>query len=87
MDKRDIRRIATKKFMENFDEQFSESLLEAQTEEASHEPQKACLGEDKCQDDEQFNLSDLEEAIADIDEYMKTHKKQPPSSSSPESNL
>ena len=82
MDKREIRRIATKKFMENFDEQFSESLLESQKEQPIPEPEKTCIREEKCQHDEQFNLSDLEEAIADIDEYMETHKKQPPSSSS-----
>lgn len=80
MDKRDIRRITTKKFMEDFDRQLSESLQEAQSKQSNSKPDKTYIRQEKCQPDEQFNLSDLEEAIADIDEYIKTHQKEPPSS-------
>ncbi|MGB3512546.1 MAG: hypothetical protein WBA93_25580 [Microcoleaceae cyanobacterium] len=80
MDKRKIRRSATKKFMENFDQQFSESLQETQNEKSSSKPDPTYIGEEESKSDEQFYLSDLEEAMADIDEYMKTNKKEPPSS-------
>lgn len=72
MDKREIRRSATKKFMDNFEQQFSHSLVETESDKSSSESPNT----HKKQED--LNLSDLEEAIADIEQYMETHQKQPP---------
>ncbi len=76
MDKRDFRNQAAKKFMENFEEQLNSSLQETHIEERnSQSPNTNDV-------DGQFNLSELEEAIADIDEYIQTNKTHPPSSTS-----
>jgi hypothetical protein len=79
MDKREIRLSATKKFMDNFDQQFSHSLVETESEKSSSESPNIHKKQEEFADDEDLNLSDLEEAIADIEKYMEeTHQKQPP---------
>lgn len=75
MDKREIRRSATKKFMDNFDQQFSHSLVETESNKSSSDSPNTHKKQEECED---LNLSDLEEAIADIEQYMETHQKQPP---------
>ncbi|MGD1714365.1 hypothetical protein ACP6PK_13400 [Dapis sp. BLCC M172] len=82
MDKRDIRSRAAKTFMDNFEKQLNLALQENQTEENNSEPANIHKKSKENEPDEQFNLSDLEEAIADIDEYIQTNKKHPPSSTS-----
>ena len=82
MDKRDIRSRAAKTFMDNFEKQLNLALQENQTEEHNSEPANTHKKSKEHQSDEQFNLSQLEEAIADIDEYIQTNKKNPPLSTS-----
>ena len=67
MDKRDIRTKAAKTFVESFEKQFNSSL-----EETKHEKSNSYLQGTE-QPDQKFDLSDLEEAIADIDQYMETN--------------
>lgn len=78
MDKREIRRSATKKFMDNFEQQFSHSLVETESNKSGSDSPNTHKKQEECADDEDLNLSDLEEAIADIEQYMETHHKQPP---------
>ncbi|MGD1806394.1 hypothetical protein ACP6PL_13280 [Dapis sp. BLCC M126] len=80
MDKRDIRGTAAKIFMDNFEKQLNLALQENQTEEHNSELTNIHKKNKENGPDEQFNLSELEEAIADIDEYIQTNKKEPPSS-------
>ncbi|MEM1172895.1 MAG: hypothetical protein AAGJ08_28440 [Cyanobacteria bacterium P01_H01_bin.35] len=82
MDKRDIRSKAAKTFIDNFEKQLNLALQENQTEEHNSEPANINKKSKENEPDEQFNLSELEEAIADIDEYIQTNKKHPPSSTS-----
>ncbi|MCL2924983.1 MAG: hypothetical protein MGF17_10255 [Trichodesmium sp. MAG_R04] len=68
--------------MDNFEKQLDMALQETQTEKDNSEPantQKKSKGNEFY---EEFNLSELEEAIADIDEYIQKSKKYPPSSTS-----
>ncbi len=82
MDKRDIRSRAAKTFMDNFEKQLNLALQETQIEENNSELANTHKKSKEHQSDEQFNLSQLEEAIADIDEYIQTNKKNPPLSTS-----
>ncbi len=82
MDKRDIRSRAAKTFMDNFEKRFNLALQETQIEENNSELANTHKKSKEHQSDEQFNLSELEEAIADIDEYIQTNKKNPPLSTS-----
>ena len=84
MDKReiDIRNRAAKTFMDNFEKQLDMALQETQIEENSSELASTTKKSKEYQFDEEFNLSKLEEAIADIDEYIQTNQTQQPSSTS-----
>ena len=84
MDKReiDIRNRAAKTFMDNFEKQLDMALQETQTEENNSELANTHKKSKEYQSDEEFNLSKLEEAIADIDEYIQTNQKHQPSSTS-----
>ena len=78
----DIRNIAAKTFMDNFDKQLDIALPETQTEEDNSELANTHKKSKEYQYDGEFNLLELEEAIADIEEYLQTKKKhQPPSAS------
>ncbi len=81
MDKReiDIRNRAAKTFMENFEKQLNQALQENQTEEHNSELANIHKKSKENEPEEQFKLSELEEAIADIDEYIQTNNKNPPS--------
>lgn len=72
MDKRDIRSQAAKTFIESFETQLNSSLQEATHEESNSYLQNTEESEQK------FSLSELEEAIADIDQYMDTNHKSKP---------
>ncbi|NEQ35662.1 MAG: hypothetical protein F6K40_04880 [Okeania sp. SIO3I5] len=84
MDKKeiDIRNRAAKTFMDNFEKQLDIALQETQIEENNSELANTPKKSKEYQSDEEFNLSKLEEAIADIDEYIQTNQKQQPSSTS-----
>ncbi|MCL2931434.1 MAG: hypothetical protein MGG11_03800 [Trichodesmium sp. MAG_R03] len=84
MDKKEIyiRNRRAKIFMNNFEKQLDTALQETPTEEDNSELANTQKKLKENESDEEFNLSDLEEAIADIDEYIETNKKYPPLSSS-----
>ncbi|NEN87861.1 MAG: hypothetical protein F6K48_02615 [Okeania sp. SIO3H1] len=72
MDKKDIRSQAAKTFVESFEKQLDNSL-----QEPNHEKSNSPLPETE-ESNQKFSLSELEEAIADIDQYMETnHQSQP----------
>ncbi|MDY7002404.1 MAG: hypothetical protein SWX82_00125 [Cyanobacteriota bacterium] len=72
MDKKDIRTQAAKTFIESFEKQLDSSL-----EEPNHEKSNSYLPEPE-ESNQKFSLSDLEEAIADIDQYMETNHNSKP---------
>lgn len=72
MDKKDIRSKAAKTFIETFEKQLNSSL-----EEANNEKSNSYL-QDTEQSDPKLSLSELEEAIADIDQYMETNHQSKP---------
>ena len=78
----DIRNRAAKIFMNNFEKQLDIALQATKTEEDNSELANTNKKLKENESDEEFNLSDLEEAIADIDEYIQTNHKQQPSSTS-----
>ncbi|MDJ0520239.1 MAG: hypothetical protein QNJ74_29630 [Trichodesmium sp. MO_231.B1] len=78
MDKKDIRSRAAKKFMDNFETQLNLALQETQIEENNSELANTNKKSKEHQSDKQCNLSELEEAIADIDKYIQTNKEHSP---------
>ncbi|NEO51927.1 MAG: hypothetical protein F6K54_01770 [Okeania sp. SIO3B5] len=72
MNKKDIRSQAAKTFIESFEKQ-----LDSYIQEPNHEESNSPL-QDTEESNQKFSLSELEEAIADIDQYMETnHQSQP----------
>ncbi|NEP03448.1 MULTISPECIES: hypothetical protein [Okeania] len=72
MDKKDIRSQAAKTFVDSFEKQLDNSLQEPNYEKSNSDLQ------DSEKSNQKFGLSELEEAIADIDQYMETnHQSQP----------
>ncbi|NEP76848.1 MAG: hypothetical protein F6K17_30625 [Okeania sp. SIO3C4] len=74
MDKREIRSKAAKTFIESFEKQLDSFL-----QEPNHEESNSYLPDTE-ESNQKFSLSDLEEAIADIDQYMETNHQSQPSS-------
>ncbi|MGD1704900.1 hypothetical protein [Dapis sp. BLCC M229] len=79
MDKKDIRSRAAKTFMDNFEKQLNLALQETQIEDNNSELANTNKKSKEHQSNEQCNLSELEEAIADIDKYIQTNKEHSPS--------
>ncbi|MEB3342462.1 hypothetical protein [Okeania sp.] len=71
MDQKDIRNRAAKRFLDNFDKQLNLVLQENQTNNYNSK----FTNSHKKSKEHQFNLSDLEAAIADIDDYIQTNNK------------
>ena len=86
MDKKDIRTKAAKTFINDFEKQLNMALQDSQTEEHNSESINTDQKPQECESEQKIHLSELEEAIADIDEYMQTNKKHPPSSTSESKN-
>ncbi|MGK7921396.1 MAG: hypothetical protein AB4080_15450 [Trichodesmium sp.] len=86
MDKKDIRIKAAKTFIDDFEKQLNMALQESQTEDNNLESINTDKKIQEFESEQKIHLSELEEAIADIDEYMETNKKYPPSSTSESKN-
>ncbi|NET41445.1 hypothetical protein [Okeania sp. SIO2B3] len=72
MDKKDIRSQAAKTFIESFEKQLDSSL-----QEPNHEESNSDLPDTE-ESNQKLSLSELEEAIADIDKYMETNDQSQP---------
>lgn len=84
MDNKDIRRAAAQDFMESLEEELKENLMAESPPERKKEPLPAptptpSRSSAKSQPS-QFTLSELEEAIEDIDRFMSDEKKPNPES-------
>ena len=75
MDNKEIRRAAAQEFMESLEQDLQENLIS----ESPPEPKKKPLAKPtpkNNKNESHFSLSELEEAIEDIDQYMENqHKK------------
>lgn len=82
MDNKDIRRAAAQEFMQSLEDELKENLMAESPPERKKEPlakqtHKPRSSSQKNQPS-QFTLSELEEAIEDIDRFMSEEKKPNP---------
>ena len=78
---RDLRRHAAENFFNSFEKQLLETFQESESEPSP--PQSAPSRRSKRSEShprEPIDLSALEDAIADIDQYLQDHSPKPPDS-------
>ncbi|MEB3280080.1 MAG: hypothetical protein VKK42_14295 [Lyngbya sp.] len=78
---RDLRRHAAENFFNSFERQLLETFQESESEPSPPPPSRSDKRQ-KAQSNppEPIDLSALEEAIADIDQYLENKSPQPPDS-------
>ena len=80
MDNKDIRRAAAQEFMQSLEDELKENLMAESPPEVKKEPLPAptSSGSSPTRKPSLFTLSELEEAIEDIDRFMSEKKKPLP---------